>query len=350
MDAAAREMGGDPRMKSIPPQKQMDLVEFVAGNMLFVALHEMGHAHVSEMGLPVLGREEDAADAFAALNMLKMGSDFSYRVLVQASRGWFLADKRDRKQGNMLAFYDEHGLDKQRAFHVVCLMVGSDPEKFRELANSVQMPDSRQATCGGDYSNASYSWEAVLKPHRRTADQPKSKIDIVYGPGKGKLSINARSFQAIGFLETLAHYAEEYVWRAPITLEMQSCDEPNAHWDLATRKTTICYELAEEFLQLYQGFTEDRKPSGKMPMNALIARNLKMLRFKQGMSQADVAADSGLPMKWVKRMELAQENCTVTQLEALARALKVETVAFLASPTENDRSGKAQPAGKRAKR
>jgi hypothetical protein len=36
-------------------------VEFVAGNMLFVLLHELGHAAITEMGLPVLGRMEDAA-------------------------------------------------------------------------------------------------------------------------------------------------------------------------------------------------------------------------------------------------------------------------------------------------
>jgi hypothetical protein len=37
--------------------------------MLFVLLHETAHALVSEMGLPVLGREEDAADAYATVTM-----------------------------------------------------------------------------------------------------------------------------------------------------------------------------------------------------------------------------------------------------------------------------------------
>jgi hypothetical protein len=47
-------------------------VEFVAGNMLFVMLHELGHTAIAEMGLPVLGRMEDAADSFAALRLIRV--------------------------------------------------------------------------------------------------------------------------------------------------------------------------------------------------------------------------------------------------------------------------------------
>jgi hypothetical protein len=38
------------------PQQRNDLIEFVTGNMLFALLHEIGHMHIQEMGLPVLGR------------------------------------------------------------------------------------------------------------------------------------------------------------------------------------------------------------------------------------------------------------------------------------------------------
>jgi len=59
--------------------------------MLFVLLHETAHALVSEMGLPVLGREEDAADAYATVTMLKLGTSFSNRVLVEAAKAGFSA-------------------------------------------------------------------------------------------------------------------------------------------------------------------------------------------------------------------------------------------------------------------
>jgi hypothetical protein len=160
MDDGVRELSSDPRLKSMSRQQQRDLIEFVTGNMLFVGFHELGHAVIQELGLPVLGREEDAADSFATLALLKIGTGFSYNVLVQAARGWFLMDRRDRKEGDMLEFYDAHGLDKQRAYEIVCLMVGSNEDQFKELADWVQMPASRQDTCAGDYSNAQFSWNA----------------------------------------------------------------------------------------------------------------------------------------------------------------------------------------------
>ena len=60
LDETARELAKEPRAKRISPQQLQALVEFVVGNALFVATHEMGHAVISEMDLPVLGRDEDA--------------------------------------------------------------------------------------------------------------------------------------------------------------------------------------------------------------------------------------------------------------------------------------------------
>ena len=54
----------DPRYnKGKTPKQIKDGVEFVTGNVLFVLGHETAHALISEFGIPVLGREEDAADA-----------------------------------------------------------------------------------------------------------------------------------------------------------------------------------------------------------------------------------------------------------------------------------------------
>jgi hypothetical protein len=334
MRDAMHQMATDPRLKNLTPKEQMDLLEFVAGNMLYVAFHEMGHALINEMGLPVLGREEDAADSYATLAMLKVGNEFSYNVLFQSARGWFLMDRRERKLGNMLAFYDEHGLDQQRAFEIVCLMVGANLDQFKTLADWVKMPEARQESCLGDYSNAQYSWDLVLKPHRRTAEQPKTQISVTYEEGKGNLDVYARSFRSIRFLETLAELAEDqYVWRRPIGLVMKSCGESGASWSLKTLKETICYEMAEEFVNLYRGYTE--KGTTSMSSNELVARNVRRIRISQGMSMDNVASDAKLPMAWVSRMERGMENASVAQLEQLARALKVEPAEFFARPASD---------------
>jgi hypothetical protein len=259
IDATARALRDNPRYKNVSPKYLQGLVEFVTGNMLFVLLHELAHSSITQMGLPVLGKMEDAADSFAAQKLIRIGSDFSHHVLTASARGWFLADRRDQKAGEKVAYYDEHGLNQQRAYQIVCFMVGSDEDKFKDLAAETKLPEERQDTCAGDYSNAAYSWAVMLKPHRRTPDQPKTKIDVVYGPAQGRLEIAAQVARSVELLEVVAAgAAEELAWPAPFALEMQTCDFPNGRWDLSTRKLTLCYELVADFEDLYRDYGDMR--------------------------------------------------------------------------------------------
>jgi hypothetical protein len=134
-------------------------------------------------------------------------------------------------------------------------MVGSDDEKFKDLATETKLPQDRQDSCSGDYRNAVYSWGAMLKPHRRIPDQPKTKIDVVYGPAKGSVETIAEAIRSVQLLEVVAAGAsEELAWPVPFALEMRSCDLPNAGWDPATHKLTLCYELADDFAGLYRDY------------------------------------------------------------------------------------------------
>jgi hypothetical protein len=167
------------------PQNPRDKADFVIGNMLFVGFHEMGHVLADQFHLPTLGRAEDAADSFATIALLDAGSEFSINVLVQAARGLFLSDRRDRKQGEELDFSDAPGLDRQRAFQIICLMVGSDKEQFKELADWVRMPQDRRRSCAADYDDAKYAWHSLLESHRHADGQPTATIEVAYEAGQG---------------------------------------------------------------------------------------------------------------------------------------------------------------------
>src|SRR3954451_18681132 len=105
IDDAILALDTSPRLKELSPETKRQLVEFIIGNTLFVLAHEMGHGLINEMNMPVLGREEDAADSFAITTALKMGTGLSERVLVEAAKGLVLSAKRDKKEGNAPAFY-----------------------------------------------------------------------------------------------------------------------------------------------------------------------------------------------------------------------------------------------------
>ena len=96
----------------------------------------------------------------------------------------------------------------------------------------------------------------MLKPHLRAADQPKVTIKVEYQDDE-KYAVQARILRHMGLLEALAaHAADRYVWPNPFSIVARSCGEPNATWNAGTRTLTLCYELADEFIELYRGLFE----------------------------------------------------------------------------------------------
>jgi hypothetical protein len=252
IDEAVKDLDNIPRFKKLSPQVKKAVVEFIIGNTLFVLAHEVGHGVINEMDLPVLGREEDAADSFAIATAIKMNTKFSERVLEEQIKGLLFSTKRDKKEGEAPAFYDEHGLDPQRAYNIVCYMYGSNPEKYKQLATDTKLPKERQDTCVVDYKNMAWSWDEMLKPHLRAPDQPKVDITITYHDTK-KYAVQKQVLQHMGLLEALAaHLADRYAWPKPFAIEARECGDANARWN--QRVLTLCYELAGDFADLFQGY------------------------------------------------------------------------------------------------
>lgn len=254
IDGAVKALDNVPRLKKLSPQAKKRLVEFIMGNTLFVLTHELGHGVINEMNLPVLGREEDAADSFAITSALKIGSLASERVLMAAGEGLVLSAKRDKAEGNKLAFSDEHGLDLQRAYTVVCYVYGSNPEKFKELAKETKLPEGRQTACPYEWKNVAWSWGEMLKSHLRAPDQPKTEVTIKYEDNK-KFAMQANILRQTRLFETIAeHMTDRYAWPKPWTIEARSCGDPNARW--GQRNLTLCYELASEFAELFLRYSK----------------------------------------------------------------------------------------------
>jgi hypothetical protein len=278
LDGIVRMFLSDPRYsRGKTPQQIRDSAEFVTGNTLFVLGHEVGHALIHQFELPVLGREEDAADSLASIIALKMANSFADRVVTNAAKGWFLSDQRDRAEGVSNDYYDEHGLDVQRAYNIVCIIVGGQPEKFAALADEVKLPKERQKACRDDYNNASWSWLQVLKPHMRKAGDPKIDIAVAYGP-PGDYAAIAEHGRQLLILESVAEWlSEDFAWKNPIALEMQVCGDPGARWEWKSRRIIVCYELIREFIQLYRDYGQ--KPL--VPGTMMVSKNKHIVANKQ---------------------------------------------------------------------
>jgi hypothetical protein len=139
-------------------------------------------------------------------------------------------------------------------------MVGTGDPKYQSLADETKLPKDRQKTCANDYADGSGSWDAALMPHLRAPGQPKTKIDVIYGEGKGDLDVFAQGLRSVGMLEAIAERAASAIaWPEPFTVEAQSCGYLNAAWIPDKHKLFLCYELAADFADLYRGYGETRQ-------------------------------------------------------------------------------------------
>ena len=136
----------------------------VTGTLVFALMHELGHGLIDVLDLPTTGREEDAADQLATMLLLNQG--VAGDSLVFGAVGWF-AKKADASELDQLAFADEHGLDIQRVYNIVCWIYGRDPERYPEVIAEGWLPEHRAERCRAEYLRLRRSWQQLLAPHRQ---------------------------------------------------------------------------------------------------------------------------------------------------------------------------------------
>lgn len=133
------------------------------GAFMFTFFHELGHALVGELELPITGRGEDAADEIATLVLAQSPTVGHAAALSGAA--WF--EISSKKTGRQNVFWDTHSFDAQRLVTVLCLLYGADKAKYTPLMKSQKIPDSRLAKCSRDYPLRVKAWKGMMEPYKR---------------------------------------------------------------------------------------------------------------------------------------------------------------------------------------
>ncbi len=146
------------RSGNSPPES---IVRSAGGALMAVLLHELGHALIHVLELPVLGREEDAADQISAYFFLNGNTQNAVFALDGAL--WFFRSKvlfYTRRH-----FSDEHSLGPQRQSNFACWAFGKNPDLYRYVLTAKYITPERAARCSGEYRQLSGSVRKLLTGH-----------------------------------------------------------------------------------------------------------------------------------------------------------------------------------------
>ncbi|MET0343075.1 MAG: DUF4344 domain-containing metallopeptidase [Polyangiales bacterium] len=132
--------------------------ERIVGTWLFVFFHELGHGLADFYDLPITGREEDSVDSFSTLLLIE--ADMAFAAL-RAAEFWASLPMGELDGA---AFADEHSLNAQRFYNILCLVYGSDPDTYEGLVTEGYLPESRAVRCPAEYEGQRSAWDTLLEP------------------------------------------------------------------------------------------------------------------------------------------------------------------------------------------
>ncbi|HKQ53617.1 MAG TPA: DUF4344 domain-containing metallopeptidase [Pyrinomonadaceae bacterium] len=148
---------------------EQQLEDAVGGAITFVFFHELGHALIDLLKLPSTGREEDAVDQLATYVLVDSGGEEGERMAISGAMWW--GQKYDelvqsgRTAGELDQLWaDEHSLNAQRMYNIICWVYGHNQQKYAAMVNN-PLPEARAVRCPTEYERLSSAWLTLLKPY-----------------------------------------------------------------------------------------------------------------------------------------------------------------------------------------
>jgi hypothetical protein len=150
-------------------KNEQDLNDKVGGALTFAFIHELGHCLIDVLKLPSTGREEDAVDQLSTFVLVGLSGEEGEQMAIRGALYWGIQYDRLAKSGKTAAeldmlWADEHAMDGQRFYNILCWVFGHNPNKYMAMIND-PLPEARAVRCPQEYSRLASAWLTLLKPY-----------------------------------------------------------------------------------------------------------------------------------------------------------------------------------------
>ena len=235
---------------------EIESFRFVLANVRFTVMHELAHALIEVLQIPVLGHEEDAADQMAATAWLMPHDDHQLQLdeMIMAADAWRLEWALRQFQAHDIDCWSDHALDIQRFFNIACLIYGSDPDALEVVRKSLGLPIERAWFCQDEYQKSAHALNWIIDRHAPRTDSAQSWLSIEYEqPATQQRAKILAALKAEQVLEEIVERAIVLIHiDEPIRIVMANCGDPGAFWRSEIRELVFCNELLDRFYLLAQ--------------------------------------------------------------------------------------------------
>tara|TARA_R110000868_G_scaffold53231_7_gene167277 strand:- start:5422 stop:6261 length:840 start_codon:yes stop_codon:yes gene_type:complete len=146
------------------------MIDFALRSNFFLFYHEIAHALIDVFNLPIVSNEETAADNFAVILALEMDSE-GFDVVMDSVELFDILDQTNTKQLDESDYWDEHSLDAQRFYNILCMTYGRFPEKVKAAVKKIKddklnkFIENKGEYCLYLYDQQTKAWLQLLNPH-----------------------------------------------------------------------------------------------------------------------------------------------------------------------------------------
>jgi hypothetical protein len=157
----------------------------IVGAIVDTILHEVGHAVIDMLEIPVFGREEDAADFFSVYVLTQFLPADAPRLFQGV--GFMMASEAKaalEKPHNAKSYAGPHGMAAQRYYNLLCMAYGSDAVTYGDAISRGGLPRWRAEDCADEFAMLKRAFEKLVMPHvgPGTAEQGARRGALQLGP------------------------------------------------------------------------------------------------------------------------------------------------------------------------
>ena len=234
--------------------------QFLSGAASHTIHHEIAHMLIDRLQLPVVGREEDAADQYAWLQMIRRWRETGNQAPIRAAiLLWHLEHRRASSEDDRVPAWSEHSSDRQRLFLGICLVAGLEPGVFGDLAAQYGMPEDRLDACNEEAELIEAAWLDLLDLAEPAGSlRAELVIEETAADGSAASGIDPRLAEmavrrgVIPARRILDELNTVLGFEVTVGLRFASCGEADAFYDPEAAEVLICFEEINGYVDLLQ--------------------------------------------------------------------------------------------------